>query len=62
MEIYVATVLAIKGHDGSWQYNPPRSQTVVAGTTLVFMGSPDDSKVIRDRLGGELVGGSGAAG
>lgn len=44
-------LLAIKDAEG-WEYNPDRDHTVQAKTSLVFLGSPDDAKALRDRLGG----------
>jgi voltage-gated potassium channel len=35
-----------------WEYNPPRSYKMEAGVVLVFMGSPEDAKVLRERLAG----------
>jgi voltage-gated potassium channel len=54
-------LLAIRSVDGSWEYNPSRTEEVTAGQILIFLGSPDDSRKLRERLGGELVAGSGAA-
>ena len=49
-------LLAIRGMDGDWEYNPRRSTTVRAGTALIFLGSPDDSKLLRERLGADFNG------
>ncbi len=48
-------VLAIRRKDGTWEYNPLRNSVVEAGTTLIFLGSPEDSQAMRERLGGEFV-------
>ncbi|MGB1657119.1 MAG: potassium channel family protein [Longimicrobiales bacterium] len=47
-------LLALRGTDGDWEYNPRRSTTVKAGTALIFLGSPDDSQSIRERLGADF--------
>ena len=44
-------LLAIRGSDGDWEYNPRRSTRVLSGTALIFLGSPDDSAALRERLG-----------
>lgn len=48
-------LIAVRDGGGDWTYNPSRSSPIRAGTTMVFLGSPHDSRVMRDRLGGELV-------
>lgn len=53
-------LLAIRTRDGAWEYNPPRSYEVKPGMVLIFLGSPDDSRALRERLGGELISGSPA--
>lgn len=46
-------LLALRDTDGSWEYNPRRSQRVRANTSLVFLGSPEDSGALRRTLGGQ---------
>jgi len=43
-------LLAIKDGDG-WEYNPHRDRTVRANTSLIFLGSPEDARTLRNRLG-----------
>jgi voltage-gated potassium channel len=54
-------LLAVRSSDGGWQYNPQRTQIVEPGQVLIFLGSPKDSKALRDRLGGEFVAGLNTA-
>jgi voltage-gated potassium channel len=49
-------LLAVRYREGEWVYNPHRTDEVKAGETLIFLGSPDDSRSLR-----ELIGGSSAA-
>ena len=49
-------LLAVRYGDGEWVYNPDRTDAVKAGETLIFLGSPDDSRSLR-----ELIGGNSAA-
>ncbi len=53
-------LMAIRAADGSWEYNPSRSQELKPGTVLIFLGSAVDSNVLRERLGGELMSESAA--
>jgi voltage-gated potassium channel len=48
-------LLAVRSADGAWAYNPSRSAEVASGNVLVFLGSPDDSRALRERLGGASV-------
>lgn len=48
-------LLAVRDLDGDWEYNPRRNTTVRAGTALIFLGSPRDSKLLRERLGSDLI-------
>lgn len=48
-------LLAVRDLDGDWEYNPRRNTTVRAGTALIFLGSPHDSKLLRERLGSDLI-------
>lgn len=50
-----ALLLAVRAEDGTWQYNPIRSQAVKAGTTLIFLGSPEDSRKLCEELHGEMI-------
>lgn len=55
-------LLAVRGADGDWAYNPRRSTLVKAGTALIFLGSPEDSKSMRERLGVHMSSGASTAG
>lgn len=46
-------LLAVREPDGSWEYNPRRDQRIREDTALIFLGSPEDSRALRERLGGE---------
>jgi voltage-gated potassium channel len=48
-------LVAIRSTKGDWEYNPPRSGVVAPGMILIFMGSPQDSRRLCERLGGEMV-------
>ncbi len=50
-------LLALRAPDGGWRYNPSRDSEVLPGHVLIFLGSPEDSRALRERLGGELVSG-----
>jgi voltage-gated potassium channel len=50
-----ALLLAVRGEDGAWQYNPPRSRPVAAGMVLIFLGSPDDSVALCEQVGGVMI-------
>lgn len=45
-------LLAARGPDGHWQYNPPREQAVRGDTSFIFLGSPEDARALREHLGG----------
>ncbi|MCH1570456.1 MAG: TrkA family potassium uptake protein, partial [Longimicrobiales bacterium] len=49
-------LLAIRDMDGDWEFNPRRNTPVRAGTALIFLGSPDDSKLLRERLDANFKG------
>ncbi|MDX1494916.1 MAG: TrkA family potassium uptake protein, partial [Longimicrobiales bacterium] len=44
-------LLAVRDASG-WEYNPARHQEIKADTALIFLGSPEDSRKLRRRLGG----------
>jgi len=44
-------IVAVRHRDGEWSYNPPRTDRIAAGTSIVFMGSPSDSTALRRRIG-----------
>lgn len=48
-------LLAVRSGDGAWEYNPSRSDRVKPGMVLIFLGSPDDSRALREKLGVELL-------
>ena len=48
-----ALLLAVRYGSGSWVYNPARTDEVRAGETLIFLGSPDDSRALRELVTGE---------
>lgn len=51
-------LLALRSGDGAWEYNPSRSYVVRPGTVLIFLGSPEDSGALRERLGRAVVAGA----
>jgi voltage-gated potassium channel len=50
-----ALLLAVRGADGAWQYNPSRSQPVTENMVLIFLGSPTDSRALCEQLGGVMI-------
>jgi voltage-gated potassium channel len=50
-----ALLLAVRSPDGSWRYNPVRTETVEPGAVLVFLGSPDDARSLCAELEGEMI-------
>lgn len=50
-----ALLLAIRDPDGTWHYNPPRSRPVAADIVLIFLGSPGDSRMLCEQLGGVML-------
>ena len=44
-------LVAVRDDDGGWEYNPPRTRRVQGGSSLIFMGSPDDAHALRESLG-----------
>lgn len=44
-------VIAVRGPDGSWHYNPPDSMPLSPGTGLIFMGNPKARTMIEKRAG-----------
>jgi voltage-gated potassium channel len=50
-----ALLLAIRGADGVWQYNPPRSGAVAEDMVLIFLGSPEDSRALCAQLQGVMI-------
>jgi voltage-gated potassium channel len=48
-------LVATRSPSGAWKYNPPRSDPVEAGSVLIFMGSPDESRRLCEQLGGEMI-------
>jgi len=50
-----ALLVAVRAADGTWQYNPPRSNAVAADTVLIFLGSPGDSRALCDQIGGVMI-------
>jgi len=48
-------LLAVRSTKGEWEYNPPRTNVVAAGMVLIFMGSPQDSRRLCERVGGEMI-------
>jgi len=39
-------LMAIRGRDGEWVFNPPGAQRLAAGTAMVFLGSPDARELL----------------
>lgn len=50
-----ALLLAVRTADGEWRYNPGRSQEVSPDMTLIFLGTPDDSRKLCEQLQGEMI-------
>ena len=50
-----ALLLAERDAEGNWLYNPSRSRPVTPGVTLIFLGSPHDSRALCDQLGGVMI-------
>jgi len=50
-----ALLLAERDQDGTWRYNPPRSQPVTPGMILIFLGSPKDARALCDHVGGVMI-------
>ena len=50
-----ALLLAVRGANGAWQYNPPRSTEVTEDMVLIFLGSPGDSRALCEQLGGAMI-------
>ena len=50
-----ALLIATRTADGEWVYNPPRAKPVEPGTTLIFLGSPSDSRALCEMLDGEMI-------
>jgi len=48
-------LVATRSKDGSWEYNPARTEVVGAGMVLIFLGSPQDSRRLCEALGGEMI-------
>ena len=46
-------LLAVRYGNGDWVYNPSRTDEVRAGETLIFLGSPDDSRALRELVAGD---------
>ena len=57
-----ALLLAVRDADGAWQYNPARTRQVTPDMVLVFLGSPEDSQHICDRVEGVMISPPFAAG
>jgi voltage-gated potassium channel len=47
-----ALLVATRGPDGQWEYNPERSAVVRAGTVLIFLGSPGDVRTLCGHIEG----------
>jgi len=48
-------LVATRASNGEWRYNPSRTQVVSAGTVLIFMGAPQESRALCEQLGGEMI-------
>jgi voltage-gated potassium channel len=48
-------LVATRASSGEWRYNPSRTQVVSAGTVLIFMGAPQESRALCEQLGGEMI-------
>ena len=54
-----ALLLALR-HRGAWRYNPRRSTDLQPGLVLVFLGTPGDIDMVRQRVGGSAASPSSA--
>ena len=45
-------LLATRGADGTYAYNPPDENTIAPGMVLIVMGDPKDVRVLQDLCGG----------
>ena len=54
-------LLAVREGDGHWQYNPPRSYELKSGVVLIFLGTPEDSRMLHEGLAAERVSESAVA-
>lgn len=50
-----ALLLAVRGASGRWIYNPPEDTVLEAGSTLILMGAPEDTRQVRRNLQSPLV-------
>ena len=55
MDLGRALFMALRAPDGSWVYYPPNTTRIQAGSTLIFMGSPDDFRLVTDLLDGSMT-------
>lgn len=46
-------LLAVRDGDEGWEYNPRRTERIRENTSLIFLGSPEDARVLRESLGGQ---------
>jgi voltage-gated potassium channel len=46
-------LLAVRDGDRGWEYNPPRTERIRENTSLIFLGSPEDARALRESLGGQ---------
>lgn len=53
-----ALLLALRDREGGWVHNPGGGATVSPGEVLVFLGSPEDARAMRELLGGEVAPGT----
>jgi len=53
-------LLAVRTGEGAWEYNPSRSYEVTAGMVLIFLGSPADSRALREGIGVDVAAASGS--
>lgn len=44
-------IVALRDVDGTWRYNPLRTDSIEAGMSIVFMASPEDRRELRSRMG-----------
>lgn len=50
-----ALLLAVRTAEGEWVYNPPSGHRLRPGQGLVFLGTPEDARAVRDAVDGTMV-------
>jgi voltage-gated potassium channel len=50
-------LVALRTEGGEWRYNPVRDSEIAAGMVLIFLGSPEEARILCDQLHGEMIAG-----